>query len=737
LKSLQYALIGIGVLLISVLGILLFSSEPESLTIQSEEKNFQEFKDINFALVGDVGTTPNSEKTLQNIELVDPEMIFFVGDLSYSTPEDWFEFADFLGVKRTFITTGDHDKPQDEYMKHYGLEKNFYSLDYENVHFIALSLTATRDDTNESEQYKFLESNLKTSSEDPNIDWIIVFFHSPLYSSADSDFKIPNFRLIYQPLFDLYGVDLVVSGHIHAYERTQPLKFNEIITDESDFSYVNPEGQIYVTVGSGGINHYKFSKTSDWVVVQNDVYYGFLNIKLSSNGEILTGEFITNKQTIGDKFQICSSVKKLSETTLDDDNLSGIDFSCTDLSGVDLSSKDLSGTDLSGHDLSGKNLTGTFLAGADLFGTNFTNVDLSGKDLSYTNLSNVDLSGKDLTGTILVGAHLFSTDLSGVDLSSTDLTETFLVGADLSGADLSGLDLYGKDLTGANLVGTKLSDVNLRYTDLSGANLSNVDLSGKNLTGTILVGADLSGADLSNVDLSGKDLTGTILVGAHLSGADLSNVDLSLANLSNVDISGVNFFNTILTNANLSGVDLSGKDLSYTNLSNVDLSGKNLTGTILVGVLMDDTNLSGANLSHTNFAKAGFQFSNLSNTDLSNANFAGVFATVIIEDGAQLASSREAVYDGIKALQLTTNVQLVDYETSGNDLKVKIINIVTFIDVDLSGSDLTNANLSNTYFSNVDLSNTDLSGANLSGTNLLNVTLEGTKLDCLNHPICN
>jgi len=60
--------------------------------------------------------------------------------------------------------------------------------------------------------------------------------------------------------FEQYNVDLVLHGHQHNYQRTYPIKYNSdspanpIITDKNKSTYTNPEGQIYLTVGTGGVN---------------------------------------------------------------------------------------------------------------------------------------------------------------------------------------------------------------------------------------------------------------------------------------------------------------------------------------------------------------------------------------------------------------------------------------------------------------------------------------------------
>jgi len=532
----------------TVLGISMVNQQLERLTNDEESP-------INFAVVGDIGVTKNSLDTVRNLANYDPEIVLLAGDLSYSTPQEWFHFYDFfLSDIFVLLAIGNHEVlygfTSQDWLPQYGLTEEFYSFDYENVHFIALS-TETSYHV-ESEQIKFLETDLKLASNNPDIDWIIVFFHRPMYS--DITRTLIDFRNTVQPILDKYEVDLVFQGHSHVYERSYPLKFNNTINDD---------GQIFVTVGTGGHSHHSFYKKSEWSIIQNDEDFGFLNLNLVLNGKKLRGEFITNDGRILDMFELCS-------------------FTCPDLSGEDLTEVNLSGEDfswmnLSGADLSGKDLSDTNLVGANLANADLTGVDLAGLDLSFVNLSGVDLSGKDLSGTILVGANLANADLTGVNLSGLDLSFV-----SLSGVDLSGKDLSGTNLVGANLANTDLTGVDLAGLDLRLVNLSEVDLSGKDLSGTNLVGAFLVDSDLSGVDLTDRDFwltkfLGANLVNANLTGVDLTRLDLRRANFSGLDLSGKNFTGSILYEANFTGANMEGAILNKAILDKADLKNANLS----------------------------------------------------------------------------------------------------------------------------------------------------------------
>ena len=79
------------------------------------------------------------------------------------------------------ITIGNHDvlnpKLLKQYMDHFGLTKQYYSFDYNNIHFVAMSTEVSY--LSGSEQYKFVANDLEQDAKNDNIKWIVVFDHKP------------------------------------------------------------------------------------------------------------------------------------------------------------------------------------------------------------------------------------------------------------------------------------------------------------------------------------------------------------------------------------------------------------------------------------------------------------------------------------------------------------------------------------------------------------------------------
>ncbi|GAA2069857.1 purple acid phosphatase family protein [Actinomadura alba] len=94
------------------------------------------------------------------------------------------------------------------------LKQTVYSVDYQGVRFIGLDSNYQSNATLMAAQTAWLEKLLK---DNPN-KWTVVTFHHPVYSTTGTR-NNPNVRAQWGPLFEKYGVDLVLQGHDHSYGR--------------------------------------------------------------------------------------------------------------------------------------------------------------------------------------------------------------------------------------------------------------------------------------------------------------------------------------------------------------------------------------------------------------------------------------------------------------------------------------------------------------------------------------
>jgi predicted MPP superfamily phosphohydrolase len=294
--------------------------------------------DFNFAAAGDWGCTENTSSTVKNIQNKDPELVLAPGDLSYEeTAKCWLNETSPISNKLK-IAMGNHDYEdkqgdpnllQTQYKKHFGLSNTYYSFDYHNVHFIAMDSMLPY--TINSPQYSFVRNDLISTSQNPDIKWIIVYFHHPMYTSPTKHPPDSLLRDTYHPLFDLYGVDLVLQGHNHNYQRSYPITYNNNINNNNDNynkisninndisfkptitstntnTYNNPTGEIYVTAGTGGESLYDFKNKADFIATQYKVF-GFLNVDISYDGTKLVGTFYDNADgSVKDTFTITKLV---------------------------------------------------------------------------------------------------------------------------------------------------------------------------------------------------------------------------------------------------------------------------------------------------------------------------------------------------------------------------------------------------------------------------------------------
>jgi Calcineurin-like phosphoesterase/Purple acid Phosphatase, N-terminal domain len=99
----------------------------------------------------------------------------------------------------------------------------------------------------------------------PNAKWKIVSFHHSLYSEADHalDADIVFRRSAYPPVFDKYGIDVVMSGHDHSYTRSYQMLGGLPVSKPGDsVMAVNPQGTLYMTFNSGsGSKYYQLNST--------------------------------------------------------------------------------------------------------------------------------------------------------------------------------------------------------------------------------------------------------------------------------------------------------------------------------------------------------------------------------------------------------------------------------------------------------------------------------------------
>ncbi len=186
---------------------------------------------LRFAVIGDNGTGGKGEYLTAGAlgkahDRFPFEFVVMMGDNLYGgeSPSDFqdkFEkpYAPLLnaGVK-FYAALGNHDDPARQiiYDKFNMGGKHYYTFKpKDGIRFFVL-------DSNymDKKQLDWFESELKASGS----EWKLVYFHHPIYSSGERHGSNLELRAAIEPLMVMYGVDVVLSGHEHFYERIKPQK---------------------------------------------------------------------------------------------------------------------------------------------------------------------------------------------------------------------------------------------------------------------------------------------------------------------------------------------------------------------------------------------------------------------------------------------------------------------------------------------------------------------------------
>ena len=185
---------------------------------------------LKFAIIGDSGTGSSAQYSVAKRLIAARstfayEFVLMLGDNLYSGSgeKDYrkkFEepYKPLLdGGVKFYAALGNHDNANEKMYKPFNMNgERFYSFK-PKPGFRMFALDSNYMDRS---QLDWLEKELAASGS----DWKVVFFHHPLYSSGGTHGSDDELRAQLQPLFLKYGVDLVLSGHEHFYERIKPQK---------------------------------------------------------------------------------------------------------------------------------------------------------------------------------------------------------------------------------------------------------------------------------------------------------------------------------------------------------------------------------------------------------------------------------------------------------------------------------------------------------------------------------
>ena len=274
-------------------------------TLQGDLNNFfytapvkEDIVPLKFWVTGDFGIIGNSQIAVRNsfTNFASNQKIngwLWLGDNAYVKGSDAEYQTTVFNIYQSIFknlplipSLGNHDYASAGYQSAASLGNNFayfsifnlpnssgtekyYSTNYGNIHFISLDSYGSYNDSLSS-MFQWLRNDLINN----NQQWTVVFFHHPPYSkgshNSDIDIELVDMRKNIVPLLESFGVDLVLSGHSHNYERSYLIKnhFGLETTFDSTFtstgnivqsgggpyfkSAQNDSGTVYIVCGVSG-----------------------------------------------------------------------------------------------------------------------------------------------------------------------------------------------------------------------------------------------------------------------------------------------------------------------------------------------------------------------------------------------------------------------------------------------------------------------------------------------------
>ena len=315
-----------------------FTTAPALGTIGSRISQVTGEASLKFAFIGDIGQFEHSMETVRHLESRQKESIqaiMLAGDIAYSQYDNrrwdgYFDFMDdFFMIDEIpmQVCAGNHDieKQLDDgdifmayehrfdmpkvqtaqlgtyegpagymnmdhppYPLPYEYGNSYYAFPYGMTHNIFLNAYAAMEPN--STQYRWLVQELEAIDR-AITPWLIVTIHVPVYNAFNVHHHDPQIFAAkdhIEPLYVQYKVNLVVSGHIHAYQRTKNVAF-----DKED-----PSGPVHVVVGAGGRQvqaDFRQEEPESWLAVRDATRYGYGTFEIFNKTHaqwkwIVTGE---------------------------------------------------------------------------------------------------------------------------------------------------------------------------------------------------------------------------------------------------------------------------------------------------------------------------------------------------------------------------------------------------------------------------------------------------------------
>lgn len=228
---------------------------------------------VRFVALGDMGVTREAGAAVTAIEGVAPDLVLHVGDVSYAggdpnTWKAWFDLVEPVAASVPWVPAlGNHEgdvlgtatdeaavvDPAEQAVFRQRFPQPaatfWHSYDLGGVHFVALDTFSQL--TMPPDEAAWLAADLAAAKE---AAWIVAYFHEPPYSSNTAHGSSPRAYDAFAAILEEGGVDLVLTGHDHSYERTHLVRGGEVVSRDNVTWKGN--GTRYVVTGGGGAGLY-------------------------------------------------------------------------------------------------------------------------------------------------------------------------------------------------------------------------------------------------------------------------------------------------------------------------------------------------------------------------------------------------------------------------------------------------------------------------------------------------
>lgn len=192
-----------------------------------------------------------------------PDVVLHTGDLVASVSESYWQTffrieAALLRSVPIYPVLGNHEGDGSRYVQLFvlpqqGGQKRYYEARWGTVSVVAL-------DTNQavaegSAQWRWLASTLASLADDPGVSFRLVLLHHGPFDSGSGHGSNLDVRSAMVPLFESYGVDIVVSGHNHDYERSTVNGIKYVVTGGGGAPLDTVTGGWWTEVATASYHH--------------------------------------------------------------------------------------------------------------------------------------------------------------------------------------------------------------------------------------------------------------------------------------------------------------------------------------------------------------------------------------------------------------------------------------------------------------------------------------------------